>query len=345
MSSIPDVSILIINWWSADYLEKCLDAIRRNRGEVTCEIIVLDNASFDGSDEMVKRQFPEVRYVQSEENLGFAQANNLAFTVSSGRYILFLNPDTELQPGALSRLIAGLDTSPNAGIAGPRLLNSDLTLQESCIQSYPTLLNQILDAEVLRRLLPRASLWGSRALYESENQPSKVQAVSGACLLARREAFEEAGEFTAAYFMYGEDVDLCYKTRSAGWDIVHVGSAPVIHHGGQSSNRESQNNFAAVMTRESLYKFMKLRRGTSYALLFRTAMALAAMIRLSFIGVAYVATAGRYNRSSLRGSWFKWKSVLRWAFGLEGWAGEMARDVAARPHHQTAEWKKTTLIT
>lgn len=339
MCLVPDLSILIINWRSVEFLEKCLASIYQNSRGVSLEVIVLDNASFDGSADMIERRFTEVRFIQGEKNIGFAQANNIAYASSRGRYILFLNPDTEVQGGALRGLVSCLNSFPKVGIAGPRLLNSDGTLQTSCIQAYPTLINQVFDAEILRRLSPGSTLWGIRALYESRGEPVKVQAVSGACLLVRREAFAEVGEFTSAYFMYSEDLDLCYKVQCAGWDIVHLGSVEVIHHGGQSSNRESQTNFATVMMRESLYCFMKIRRGTMYALMFRLAMAAVALPRLILLGAAYLVTLEQSRRSSLRAAMFKWRSVFRWTIGLEGWARQMAKGcVGDQPGK---EWKPT----
>lgn len=318
MFNDPKLSILIINWKSVDFLKKCLLSIYSIRADVSFEVIVYDNASFDGSEAMVRSQFPDVCFIQGRQNVGFAQANNLAFRSAHGRYLLFLNPDTELNEHSLGRLCECLDSFPKAGIVGPRLLNSDLTLQDSCVQSFPTVVNQVLDADFLRQAFPKSVLWGNRVLQEASDLPIKTEAVSGACLLAKREAFEAAGQFTSDYFMYGEDVDLCYKVEKAGWDVLHLGSAIVIHHGGQSSNKESKSNFAAIMMRESLYKFMRMRRGLAYARIFRFAMAVTAMARIAMLGTIVVATLGK-ARSSLRSAFAKWWGILRWALGLEAW--------------------------
>src|SRR5581483_631841 len=195
-------------------------------------------------------------------------------------------PDTEVKEHSLSRLCECLDSFPKAGIVGPRVLNSDLTLQDSCVQLFPTIRNQIVDAYFLRRIFPSFDLWGTRALQKPNDAPIKTEAVSGACLLARREAFEAAGHFTTAYFMYCEDVDLCYKVGLAGWDVLHLGSAVVVHHGGQSSSKETRSNFAAVMTRESLYRFMIIRRSLVYARMFRFAIAIAALGRIVLLSAA-----------------------------------------------------------
>jgi GT2 family glycosyltransferase len=320
MSNTIDISIIIINWRSADFLRKCLANIYTNSRGVSFEIIVIDNASFDGSEEMVRKEFPDVHFIQSAENLGFAKANNLGFGRSKGRNILFLNPDTEVSEGALGELLAALDSTPDAGIMGCKLLNSDLSVQTSCIQSYPTLLNQIFDADCLRRIFPKSSLWGTRPLYEAQKGPAQVEVVSGACLLIRREALEKAGLFSVSYFMYAEDVDLCYKVKSCGWGVYYLADATVIHHGGQSSGKNTENNFATIMTRESLYNFMKVRRGKPYALAFRLTMGLAAFCRIVVLGCILVLTLGRFERDSLPLAMRKWNGVFRWALGLEEWA-------------------------
>jgi N-acetylglucosaminyl-diphospho-decaprenol L-rhamnosyltransferase len=324
MSNSPDLSILIVNWRSADFLRKCLSSIYANTRGVQFEIIVVDNASFDGSAEMVQSVFPKVRYIQSEENLGFAKANNLAFSYSRGKHILFLNPDTEVVNEAFPALISCLGTFPQAGIVGPKLLNSDLSVQTSCTQSYPTLLNQALDAECLRHIFPKSFLWGMRPLYDSEDGPTKAEVVSGACLMIRRDVFAAVNQFTSGYFMYAEDVDLCYKVKSAGWDVLHLGSATVIHHGGQSSRKKSDGNFAAVMAKESLYSFMKVRRGRFYAATFRWMTAWVSIGRLLVLSFVYAVTFGQYGRTWLPAAVQKWTRVFRWAVGLERWIQQSA---------------------
>ncbi len=317
MASSINVSIIIINWRSADFLRKCLASVYANTRDVEFEIIVVDNASFDGSQEMVEREFPEVCFIQSADNLGFAKANNLGFQRSQGRNLIFLNPDTEVLEGAIQKLSACIDSRPKAGIVGPRLLNTDLSVQTSCIQSYPTLLNQIFDADLLRRLFPKSSLWGTRPLFEIQDGPAHVEVVSGACLVIRREAFEEAGRFNDKFFMYAEDVDLCYEAKRAGWDVYYLGDATVVHHGGRSSGKKSESNFATIMTRKSLYNFLRIRRGKFYASAFRWTMGMAAAGRLLVLGGIMLFTLGRFERDVLPLAIHKWSGVFRWAIGLE----------------------------
>lgn len=326
----PQLSIVIVNWKSVDFLEKCLSSIYSSAAKCVFEVIVYDNASFDGSEAMVRSRFAGVQFIQGGQNVGFAQANNLAFQHAKGSYILFLNPDTELKERSLNELCECMDRFPKAGIIGALLLNSDLTVQDSCVQAFPTVVNQTLDARLLRRMFVKSRLWGNRVLHEGCGAPKKCDAVSGACLLARREAFEVAGRFTTDYFMYAEDIDLCYKVETAGWDVLHLRSAIVVHHGGQSSSRESKGNFVAVVTRESLYRFMRLRRGWAYAQLFRGMMVISAIARIAILGTVLITRIGK-PPSSLRSAFAKWWGILRWALGLEAWAQHQIGTYGKRP--------------
>lgn len=320
MSLDIDLSIIIINWKSADFLRRCLTSICANVKNIKFEIIVVDNASFDGSEEMVQRLFPEVHFTQSEKNLGFAKANNLGFRAAKGRNILFLNPDTEIVGSAISLMISSLESLAEAGVVGCRLLNSDHSIQMSCVQRFPSILNQVLDADYLRELFPRLKLWGTQPLIDSMATLAQVEVISGACLMIRRDAFEQVGQFTTGYFMYSEDVDLCYKVRQAGMKSYYVGTASVIHHGGRSSEAKQQNHFTAVMMRQSRLNFFRERQGRFYASLYRLCTAGAAICRMMILSFTLLVTIGRYHRAPLCWSLGKWSRVFCWALGLEAWA-------------------------
>jgi hypothetical protein len=311
-----DLSIIIVNWRSKRYLHDCLRSILDHSTNLRFEIIVIDNASYDGAAEMVAEQFPQVIFLQSAENLGFAKANNRAFESSRGRNVLFLNPDTEVQGPALSLLMSALETQPGAGIVGARLLNSDLSIQTSCVQAFPTILNQVLDLEFLRRVFPGSSLWGNHALISTQAKPVPVEAVSGACLMIKRDVFLSVGQFTTDYFMYSEDIDLCYKVSQTGWKNYYIGQARVIHHGGRSSGANPDSCFEAVTTRESALRYMRLRHGKSYAALYRLTTAMAAMIRLGGLGLAFLFAFDKTRRKSVGSSITKWTAILRWTLGL-----------------------------
>jgi len=313
------LSIIIVNWKSSDLLRNCLLSIYSCGDTPKLEVIVVDNASFDGCGEMLARDFQQVTFIQNDVNSGFGEANNVGYAKSSGQYLLFLNPDTEIVGSALDRMASVLETEPDAGIVGARLLNSDSSLQTSCVQAFPSLLNQLLDSEVLRATFPRAGLWGTRALFEEREGPAVVETVSGACLMIRRDLFERVQMFSPEYYMYSEDLDLCFKSAAAGWKTYYVRDAIVFHHGGQSSGVKPESHFATVMLRESQRRFFQLRVGPIYAFLYRTSMGLAAVCRLVPMAGFFFLTLGRFRGSELRAGLGKWFKVLRWSIGFEGW--------------------------
>ncbi len=312
-----DLSIIIVNWNSAAYVRKCLASIYANTKNLAFEVFIIDNASFDECGEIVKAEFPQVKFIQSQDNLGFARANNLGFSRSQGRDLLFLNPDAEILGRAVNILLSALDSIPDAGIVGPKLLNSDGSIQTSCIKAFPSILNQALDADYLQRIFPKWRLWGMRPLFEPLGKPAPVDVVSGACLMIKRDVFEKIGQFTADYFMYSEDVDLCYKVKQAGGKTCYVGQANVIHHGGRSSAFQPDNNFANIAMRESQLKFMKSRHGRGYAAAFQMTVALMAVSRVLLLCGVLVLTFGQFRRRSLSTALQKWVMILRWAVGAE----------------------------
>lgn len=322
----PVLSILIVNWNSVGLLRDCLRSVARYAPAFPIEVVVVDNASYDGCAEMLAAEFPEVIFVQGPTNAGFARANNLAFRSCHGRVLLFLNPDTEVRAGAIERLALFVDRTEDAGAVGCRLLNSDGSVQTSCVQAYPTLLNQALDSEWLRRLAPRSKLWGMEALYPGSPDPAAVEVVSGACLAVSRGAFEAVGGFASDYFMYAEDLDLCYRLDCTGRTNYYVGDVEVVHHGGQSTASASKSQFGNVMMRESVSRFLARHRGPAYAAAYRTTTAAAAAVRIAAIVSVLALTLGQYRVEALLASLRKWRHVLRWTMGREGWAARMGAE-------------------
>ena len=310
-----DLSVIIVNWNSKAYVRQCLTSLFKYRPNTSMEVVVVDGASFDGCDEMLAREFPTVEFVQSKTNVGFARANNLGVRHSKGRNLLFLNPDTELVENSIDVLMRHLATLPQAGAVGCKLLNSDRSVQTSCIQSFPTVFNQIVDSEFLRRRFPRSRLWGMAALHTDGQEPSEVEVISGACILTKREVFETVGGFSESYFMYGEDLDLCFKIKQAGFRSYYVPETSIIHHGG-GSTQQSVSNFSTVMMRESVFRFLSTNRGVASAILYRAAMVATSFVRMLLI-IPLLAVSDnqvvRHGTGSLR----KWKAILRWSCGLE----------------------------
>lgn len=314
-----DLSIIIVNWNSKEYLKKCIASVLNTTFDIQYEILVIDSASFDGCDEMLQQFYPGVQFLQSDKNLGFARSNNEAFKWSKGRFLLFLNPDTELEDNAVQKLLHSLQKLPNAGIVGPQLLNGDRSIQWSCIRAFPNILNQIFDAEVLMKWFPHSQLWGMAPLFKESVMPTEVDAVSGACLMIKRSVFESVEAFTTDYFMYSEDIDLCYKIQKAGWSTYYIPTAIVVHHGGGSSSRSFVSGFSSVMLLESRWRYFCKTKPFWYCWLYRFAIFLACVVRISVVLFIWP------NRRIARIHFFinrtlnKWKPKLCWALGGEKW--------------------------
>jgi N-acetylglucosaminyl-diphospho-decaprenol L-rhamnosyltransferase len=301
-----DLSVIIVNWNSVAYLKNCLASIMASVSGIEYEVLVIDSASYDGSKAMVERHFPGVIFIQSQNNIGFAKANNLAFKQSCGKNILFINPDTEVEGQAINLLFGALKNLPKAGILGGKLLNSDRTIQTSCIQSFPTIINQVLDSDFLRERLPRSALWGVAPLYEGSSEAVSVDTISGACMMMARAVFENIGGFSEDFFMYTEDIDLCYKAKMAGYVNYYLPVATVVHHGGGSS-QEAKSNFSVIMMRETMCKFFANTKGPGYAWCYRLAMLCNASIRLFVLKITEL-----YNQRN-EYAVAKWRAVFSWA--------------------------------
>jgi GT2 family glycosyltransferase len=313
-----DLSIIIVNWHSADYVLECVRSIEEHTMAVSYEVIVVDNASFDSCEERLALRYPDVIYVQSQFNLGFGRANNLGAEHSKGEVLLFLNPDTEVVDRAIERLYEIIQKLDKAGAVGCRILNSDGSLQRSCVQTQPTILNQVLDADLSQRLFPKSFLWGKAVLFKDEKAPAQVDVVSGACLMIRKNVFEHIGGFSTDYFMYAEDLDLCFKTHQANFYNYYINSVEIVHHGGGSSN-QTASNFANIMMRESVFRLLRKTRGRMYSYCYRIALSSAALIRMALLGGLYPAMLSRRRRGRLNAAIGKWLHILRWGLGLEGW--------------------------
>lgn len=312
------LSIIIVNWNSTDYLRKCLASLYRQAIDLIDEVIVIDNASFDGCGAMLAQEFPQVRFIQSDENLGFANANNLGFTYSSGDVVLFLNPDTEIFDAALEKMYRYLTSNPLAGAVGCKLLNTDHSVQTASIQAFPTIVNQLLGIEYLRCRFPRLKLWGIASLYAHDGAPAEVDVISGACFMVKREIFRQAGMFSPEYFMYCEDVDLCYKINKLGFNIFCVTDAAILHHSGRSSVKKTDRFFQEIMIKESRMIFFRKSKGRCYSHLYRFLLSFASLIRLVLLFLLMLPRKALFNRNS-DDSIQKWRKTFRWSLGLEKW--------------------------
>ncbi len=228
----PEVSVIVVNWNTRDLLERCLAAAQANAGRVSVELIVVDNASADGSAAMVRERFPGAHLILNSDNLGFARANNLGAAAAGGRYLLLINSDAFLTPGALEALVSLADAQPRAGLVGAQLRNADGTFQASHTP-FPTLWREFLILTGLGRLV-FGRQFPSRGPDDGLG-PQRVDYVEGACLLARRDAYQAVGGLDEGYFMYAEEVDLCLSMRRHAWEVWYQPAARVTHLGGASS--------------------------------------------------------------------------------------------------------------
>lgn len=306
MGSLIKLSIIIVNWNSVAYLRRCVASIAEHT-HCDYELIVVDNASPAGDAQIIEEALPSVTLIRCEENIGFGAANNLGFEHSCGEYVLLLNPDTEFLNSAADLMIEAMLSQPDAGILGCTLFNEDNSVQTSCVQTYPTILNQLLDSDWLRAWFPNSPLWGTQVLWSALSAAQRVEVISGACMVLRREVFEQVGGFTDAYFMYAEDLDLCYKVEKAGFVNYYYGAAKVLHYGGKSSNPER----ATPMKWKSITLFCEMHRGRIYTFVFRCAISGSAIVRLVMIGAARVYNGFLRRRQKDTASLTKWRLILR----------------------------------
>ncbi len=227
----PDVSLVIVAYRAAAFLPSCLAALRAAAPGRTLEVVVVDNASADGTPEVVRSLEPEARIVANAENRGFAAAANQGARETRGRFLLFLNPDARVAPGALEALVVALEAQDRAGLASPRLAARDGTAQPSAWPE-PRLATLAFDALLLRNLAPRSRL---HRIEPASDRPVVVPCVSGACLVARRACFETLGGFDERFFLYHEDWDLCLRAGKAGFASLLVPAATAVHDLGGSA--------------------------------------------------------------------------------------------------------------
>lgn len=249
-----DLSIIIVNWNTKNLLLQCLESVYQTIKRIEMEVFVVDNGSIDGSVVAAKERFPEVKFIQNEINLGFAMANNQALRLAKGRYLLLLNPDTQVKKGAIERLISFMDAHSEAGGAGAQLLNSDGSRQNS-IANFPSLATELLNKSLLRWLFPKAFPGKERNYPE----PIEVDSVIGACMIIRRDAIEQVGLLDEDYFLFLEETDWCYRMKRAGWKIYHVPQAEIYHFQGKGVEIEKKK--ARVEYYRSRYHFFKKNRG------------------------------------------------------------------------------------
>lgn len=232
------LSVIIVNYNVRAFLENALVSVYKALGGITGEVIVVDNASDDGSVEMVRQKFPDVKLFANEHNLGFAAANNIGMKAASGEFILLLNPDTIVQEDTFKVMIDVLDNNEDVGLAGCKILNPDGTLQLACRRSFPTPWIAFTKIIGLSALFPKSRLFSKYNLeYLNPDESYEVDAVSGSFMFLRRSVMDRVGGLDEQFFMYGEDLDWSYRVKREGWKIYYVHSTQIVHYKGQSVRR------------------------------------------------------------------------------------------------------------
>jgi GT2 family glycosyltransferase len=288
-----------VSWNAKDYLQTCLKSIFSTAELLDVQVLVVDNASSDGSAVMVTNEFPHVNLFAETENSGFACANNKALALSRSPYVLLLNPDTVVYPGALQSMIEYMETHPTIGACGCRLIHPDSGKVETAARGYPQLLPLFWNLCYMDRLFPHNRFFSAYLMtYQSEDTPYEVDWLTGACLMVRRTAVDEVGYLDPNFFMYCEDIDWCYRIKRTGWGIAHLPSVMIGHYRGQSSKlrrRPLETHLsiwgARQYTRSILYFYQK-HYGSTHAVFLRLILVLTAIWRA---GLWLVAGTLRYG--------------------------------------------------
>lgn len=307
-----DLTIIIVNWNAGEMLCRCLRSIASSRCTNRVDVIVVDNASSDGSREMVQAEFPTVKLVDSGANLGFGKANNLARRHVTTPLVLFLNPDTEVLEDSLRVMIEFMESHPQVGALGCKMKLPDGSVHDLGLQWFPTPWTEFLRTLVLSG---HRSPWLDRWLPQVDPEAAaNVSKLYGGCLLARKEVLDAVGWFDERFFMYAEDVDLCRKIRDRGAELYYLPAAEVIHVAGGTS-RKARGGFSTLMMCESIAKLMHKYYGTNGKVLYRLAIFSAALGRLAALGLVAVVRPllPRFRNRDLGAAAFKYALMLQWS--------------------------------
>ena len=294
-------SFIIVNWNARAFLIEAIESIYREWGRDDAEVIVVDNASHDDSVAVLADRFPKVTLIANSHNLGFAAGNNLGITAASGDVLFFVNVDAALLPGSLDAMIDFMDAHPDVGVMGPRVLNTDRTLQRSA-RRRPTLARSLGRALALDNLIPSLA-------FHAHTTTEDVDVLSGCFWVVRRSALVEVGPLDDGFFMYGEDLDWSRRFAEAGWRVVYFADAEVVHHGGQSSVHAPVRFF--VEMRKADLRYWRKHHGVGVMLIYGLILVLHHTIRL-VAGLVQQAIPGR--RAGAKAKVARSSAVIRWLF-------------------------------
>ncbi len=278
-----DLSIIIVNYNVKEFLQNLIDSIYKAAKNYSFEIIIVDNCSTDGSQDYIQNKFPDVNLILNQKNLGFSKANNIGLKQAKGKYLLLLNPDTLLSEDTISTMLNFFSNTPDAGLAGCKILNPDGTLQLACRRSFPGPWTSFCKVTGLSNLFPKSRLFARYNLtFLDENKTYEVDAISGSFMMMKREVYEKIGGFDEQFFMYGEDLDLCYRVQSGGYKVYYVHNAQIIHYKGESTKRSSIDE--AKVFYDAMHLFVRKHLSSSFIIEIILQSAILIRRALAFIG-------------------------------------------------------------
>jgi N-acetylglucosaminyl-diphospho-decaprenol L-rhamnosyltransferase len=308
---MTDLSIVIVNWNVREALRNCLNSILAQATTVELEVLVVDNASSDRSAEMVVQEFGDVRLIRNSTNVGFARANNQGIELARGRFILILNPDTVVRERSLEQMVHFADAHPDVGALGPMLVAENGGIDYRCARRFPTLWS-----DLKKRLGLAHPVFGDNAMMDWDHTSSReVELLSGACMLVRREVIETVWMLDEGFFMFGEDVDWCFRIRRAGWKIFYLADAVVIHLGGQSSEPVREQLVFEIA--KSRHRFIRKAYGPLAALEHRVIVLLVEGFKVIFFALRCLLSPGSQARASFRRRQMIHAQIVQWALMSE----------------------------
>lgn len=276
-----DISIVIVNYNVKDFLYQCLLSIRSAVEGLNVETIVVDNNSQDNSVAILAPLFPEVIFKALPENIGFGKANNLGFSMAKGKYILILNPDTILQEDTLNTMMDYMEKSPEVGIAGCKVLNADGTFQLPCRRGFPTPWAAFCKLFGLQKIFPKSRIFAQyNQTFRDENETYYIDAIIGAFMFARKEVINQLEGFDRDFFMYGEDLDLCYRTYKLGYKVAYLHTTSIIHYKGESTKRSSINDIKHFYEAMEIFAKKHSTNSTTFLLFLKVGIKLRALLSI-----------------------------------------------------------------
>jgi GT2 family glycosyltransferase len=294
-----DLSIIVVNWNTRELTARCLNAVESTVKKISYEIIVVDNNSSDGSQDMVREQFPNVKLIANTENGGFAKANNQGIQISQGRYVLLLNSDAFVLENTLDMMVAFMDAHPEAGMAGCKLLYENGSLQASCA-TFPTLATEFYIAVGLDKLFSKSKIFGKYLMTDWDYSTMReVDVIMGAFMMVRKSGIDQVGVMDESFFMYSEEVDWCYRFKAAGWKILFTPEVECTHIWGGSSRA------VKVETLIRLYRarvqFFRKHYGRLTVFLYKIILIFNSLVRVIPGAVYYLRNeAGRQKHYAFR---------------------------------------------